>query len=196
MDFEDLAFIDQLRQIFTYNANTGEFVWRERAPEMFSDTLTQSGYTRRAEGTCKAWNTKYAGRPAMVKRSRSGHKFSIVRGVFVAAHRAAWMLHYGEEPQNQIDHINGDPSDNRIHNLRLASRVENARNVKIGTRNKTGFLGVHKTPNAGTWYAEIGDAPSGRKRIYLGTFRTKAEAIAARSAAQIVLGYHENHGRR
>lgn len=72
------------------------------------------------------------------------------------AHRVAWAMHYGEWPSKFIDHINGNKSDNRICNLRLATRSENAQNVKRPYRsNKTGFAGVHYVKALGKYQAQI-----------------------------------------
>jgi hypothetical protein len=59
------------------------------------------------------------------------------------AHRLAWLFVHGEEALGQIDHINGDKSDNRIENLRVVTNQENQQNVKHARANsKTGILGV------------------------------------------------------
>src|SRR3546814_1788886 len=80
---------------------------------------------------CKSFNNKHAGKPALVAPSRAGHLCGHVKGIPLLAHRVAWAIHYGEWPNGQIDHINGDPSDNRIANLRDVSALENARNAKL-----------------------------------------------------------------
>lgn len=49
-------------------------------------------------------------------------------GIRYHTHHIAWYLHYGEWPQGEIDHVNQDPSDNRITNLRVVSRSQNMRN--------------------------------------------------------------------
>lgn len=92
------------------------------------------------------------------------------------AHRLAWLYHYGEWPSQFIDHINGNRSDNRIANLRLANPCENARNMR-GKRN--GLKGATPRPY-GRWAAHI--FVNGRNKK-LGTFATEQEAHAAYIAA-------------
>ena len=59
------------------------------------------------------------------------------------AHRIVWVLHHGSiDPDLYIDHIDGNPFNNKISNLRLVSPTENSRNAKMHVRNKTGVTGV------------------------------------------------------
>ena len=56
-----------------------------------------------------------------------------INGKSVLAHRLAWALHYGEWPDGAIDHINGIKTDNRLCNLRLATRAQNQQNRSSST---------------------------------------------------------------
>jgi hypothetical protein len=97
-----------------------------------------------------------------------------VNGRTYIAHRLAWALHYGEEPSLEIDHINGERSDNRIANLRLATRGENCKNVKAA--------GVRFEADRGKWLARI---CVDYKQMNLGRFATEQEARAAYAAAKV-----------
>ena len=97
------------------------------------------------------------------------------------AHRVVWALFYGEAPDQQIDHINGNRLDNRIANLRLASNAENSRNCKLSKNNTSGVTGVSYHAQAKKWFAQI---MFNRKNNNLGLFNTKEEAIAARKKAE------------
>lgn len=83
-------------------------------------------------------------------------------------------------PKLVVDHINGDPFDNRKVNLRICTNAENARNCKLSKNNKSGYVGVFQTPK-GRWWARI---MINRKEKRLGTFDTMEEAIKARRDAE------------
>jgi hypothetical protein len=97
------------------------------------------------------------------------------------AHRVVWALFYGEAPDQQIDHINGNRLDNRIANLRLASNAQNSRNCRLSKNNTSGVTGISYHSKAKKWMAQI---MLSRKNNYLGLFNTKEEAIAARKKAE------------
>jgi hypothetical protein len=97
-----------------------------------------------------------------------------------AGHRLAWLYKYGEFPKSKIDHINGNTSDNRINNLRLANDVENARNRKITSQNSSGFKGVSKHLNM--WRARY---KANNKSYCLGLFETKELASKAYELATL-----------
>lgn len=84
------------------------------------------------------------------------------------AHRVAWLLHYGSRPVGDIDHIDGNPSNNKLENLRDVPHNINLQNRKSATtKNKTGFLGVVKRGNK--YAAHI---HKNGKQVYLGLFLT------------------------
>lgn len=95
-----------------------------------------------------------------------------IDGKLYAAHRVAWAMHHGEWPPAEIDHIDGDCHNNRISNLRLATRQENNWNVGKRKDNKSGFKGVSLREN-GKYRAKI----SAANRVHhLGVFDTAEEA--------------------
>ena len=86
-------------------------------------------------------------------------------------------------PENMVvDHINRNPLDNRICNLRICTQHENSMNQSIRCTNKSGATGVLWDKNRNKWRAYI--IVNG-KQIYLGRFNTKEEAIEARLQAEI-----------
>ncbi len=111
----------------------------------------------------------------------------------VRVHRIVYeMCIGGPTPKGmEIDHIDGDPHNNRLSNLRCVSRQENRKNQKERRDNKSGCTGVR--PRGNKWVAHIG---SRSIQEHLGTFPSYDEAVAARKAAEARLGFHPNHGRR
>ena len=107
-------------------------------------------------------------------------------------HRVVWSMLIGEIPDGlMIDHINHNRSDNRLSNLRLVGSVDNAKNKSKYINNGSGVNGVHWHKKNYRWVARI--QVSG-KRIALGCFVEFHEAVNARKNAEVLYGFHENHG--
>ena len=124
-------------------------------------------------------------------KDRCGYTRIGIDGKRYAAHRLAWLMTYGEFPDGEIDHINGNPSDNWICNLRVVTHHENGRNVKRHKRNKSGVSGVCWDKRDSCWKAYI-NAPA---RTSLGYYKDFFSAVCARKSAENRYDYHENHGR-
>jgi HNH endonuclease len=124
-------------------------------------------------------------------RDRKGKAYWQVRinGKIYLAHRLIWLLVHKAWPENQIDHIDGSGLNNRIENLRDVTNAENQKNAKKRKDNTSGHVGVCR--RFGKWVAHI--QVSGRK-IHLGLFTNRDEAVAARKAAEVKYNFHENHG--
>ncbi|MGY0156362.1 HNH endonuclease signature motif containing protein [Edwardsiella tarda] len=109
------------------------------------------------------------------------------------AHRVIWEMHNGPIPDNyQVDHINGNKSDNRIDNLRIVKNCDNAKNQKRKETNRSGMTGVSWDTQTQRWRAHI--TVDGKMKS-LGRYEDKLEALAARKRAEIKYNFHENHGR-
>lgn len=94
------------------------------------------------------------------------------------------------QPGQVVDHINGDPLDNRRANLRICTVRENSTNVvRSKNRKRGGFKGVSWNPNAGKWEAGIAAgevrANGKRRRLYLGLFVDPGDAARAYDAAAL-----------
>ena len=172
-----------LRQLLSYDPGTGRFTWLERGIELFG--------SKRAWAS---WNAKNAGNEAFVTKTTNGYLGGRILGRNYTGHRIAWTIQHGSWPASseEIDHINGDPADNRIENLRLVSHQENGRNMGA-RKSKSGTPGVDWRPMTGKWRARI--CSDGRSH-HLGNFTTKEGAIEARQKAAASHGFHENHGKR
>lgn len=103
------------------------------------------------------------------------------------AHRLAWLHVYGVWADEQIDHINRVRSDNRIENLREATRSENAQNIAMFSTNTSGFKGVSYDSSRGKWAAKIGILGLGKQKT-LGRFPSAEEA--AKAYAKAAAQYH------
>jgi len=123
---------------------------------------------------------------------KSGYLHGRVNSKNYKVHRLAWYLYYGEFPKENIDHINGIRTDNRIGNLRDVSFLENGRNQKKPKRNTSGVQGVYSQKGRPHWYAQI---RVNGKNIFLGSFLEFHEAVNARKNAEVLYGFHKNHGR-
>lgn len=76
-----------------------------------------------------------------------------VDGILYQAHRLVFLYLNGAFPRRETDHINGIRSDNRICNLREASRSQNAMNTSLNCNNKSGIKGISKSRNG--WRGSI-----------------------------------------
>ena len=171
--------IADLHRLLRYDPETGVLYWRERPLDLC-----------KSESARRTFNTRRAG-AAVGATDADGYLIMKVRQKLLKAHRVVWAMHYGAWPQGEIDHINHAKQDNRITNLRTVSRAANARNQPPHKCNKSGVVGVNFRPSKG-WRAFI--TAEGR-RIHLGYFKERAEAVEARSAAERRFGFHPNHGR-
>lgn len=174
----------ELRQLLSYESETGALHWKERPASMF-----HAG-KQTVEQNQAIWNARFSGKPALASPDKRGYLTGHLFGRPVKAHRVIWALVYGQWPASEIDHIDGNPSNNRAENLRLVSHAINSRNLRRKKNNSTGVCGVFQRPS-GRWGAHM--QVNGRN-ITIGTFDTIEEAAAARSEAQRDFGFHKNHG--
>ena len=167
----------ELHTLLRYDPATGLLYWRERDASWFA---------RGSAAKAEAWNRRFAGKPALNHIGDQGYRIGFMYGIGgLKAHRVIWKMFYGADPEF-IDHINGDRADNRIVNLRSVSSAENARNLGLSTNNTSGANGVYWYPRYSKWMASI--RINGRRKN-LGYFQEKADAIAARRAADERAGY-------
>ena len=104
-----------------------------------------------------------------------GYTRIVVNGFGYGAHRLAFLYVHGRWPTHHLDHINCDPADNRISNLREASNIQNRANA----RPEKGRLLKGVTLCKGRWQAQIKHLGQNH---YLGRFDTAEEANAAYAA--------------
>jgi hypothetical protein len=176
--------IAHLRAILDYCPSTGVLTWKRRAPSSFSCA------EKERQRVSSRWNLLRAGAPAGCITSK-GYRVLCIEGRNYPAHRIAWAIVHGAWPADEIDHINHARDDNRIVNLREASRAENCQNRSLPKNNSSGQIGVHFHTGSGLWVAR---AMVGGRRQHMGAFTLRDAAVACRKAANSSLGFHPNHG--
>lgn len=77
-------------------------------------------------------------------KTNAGYRRFLLNGVKYQNHRVIWFMRNGIDPiKYEIDHINGDKSDDSEENHRISSRAENGRNRKLNSNNALGIKGVY-----------------------------------------------------
>ena len=157
-----------VRSLFTYVPSTGKLFWNNPPS-----------------------NSIKPGSEAGCISSRDGYVTIVVNRKRYMAHRLIWLYMMDKWPDNQIDHINHDRADNRWANLRDVTPRENHQNRPMSKANKSGVVGVSWDKQRDKWGASI---KLKDKKLHLGRFDTKEEAIQARKEAEFKYGYHSNCG--
>ena len=124
---------------------------------------------------------------------RDSHKHIRLLGVLYRTHHLVWMYHHGKLPILHIDHEDHDEQNNRITNLREVTQGDNNKNQSKRKDNSTGVTGVWIESRRKTtkYVAEI---MVNKVKKHLGTFDTLDAAKLARQDAEILYGFHINHG--
>lgn len=149
--------VEQVRELFRYDPTTGDLRWAYKTQQHKENQIT--------------------GCP-----DRRGYKRTRVNKQLYLTHRLVWLWVHGAWPSECIDHINGDPSDNRITNLRSVTAAVNGENVrKAKSQNSVGLLGVRRTKRLSPFGATIMVRGKG---IWLGSFATPEDAHAAYLSAK------------
>ena len=156
---------DELKYLLNYDLVTGEFTWRNPRANVLK--------VGQVAGTT----------------NKLGYKIICIRMKSYQAHRLAWLWVYGCMPSNHIDHIDGNPSNNRIENLRDVTRSVNMQNKKKACKgNTSGYLGVSWNKKIGKFVSEISFKG---KRLSLGSFDDPKIAHEAYLSAK--RKYHEGN---
>jgi hypothetical protein len=142
---------EKLKEFLEYDSETGAFIWKITPVK-----------SRIKVGDVAGGLDSY------------GYVLITLQGKVYKAHRLVWLYVFGAIPLERfIDHMDGNPSNNRLINLREATRSENLMNQNISTKNTSGFKGVHLDKKSGLWHAT---ARLNGKKVYLGRFLTPEEA--------------------
>jgi hypothetical protein len=180
MKLDDLPPADILRTLLRYDPETGKLFWLERPLEMFP-----------SKQSWRSWNSRHAGSEAFTASDGQGYLQGSVLKKRTRAHRVVWAICNSTWPTGQIDHRNGNRSDNRICNLKVASPNENQRNKCQNKNNTSGFNGVVWNKRAKKWHSRI--KLNGAFK-HLGSFDEKQDAIEARMQANNKHQFSARHG--
>ena len=167
--------IERLKEILNYNPETGVFTWKEK----------------------RKWS-KEVGSVAghLYTHPLSGNKYIFIHtcGRQWRAHRLAFLLMTGKESEYEIDHVNGDGTDNRWVNLKEVAHTSNMKNLRRRKEGVgSGVMGVRWNKKANKWIAGINHKG---KNVHLGLFVDFNDAVKARKEAEVKYKYSENHGEK
>jgi len=153
-----------IREILEYRPLDGVFYWRNEGRAGFNNSAI----------------FHKAGDIAGTKRKVDGRVVIRINGKLYLRYRLAWLWVTGVWPLAEIDHIDGDPTNDRFSNLRDASRTKNQENMRLPqkTKESSAFLGVYanKKGRKKRWRSAISVAG---KQISLGAFYNEIDAYEA-----------------
>lgn len=154
---------ERLKEVLDYDPYTGVFTWRKARAGIAVGSV--AGFVK-----------------------RNGYIYIGIDKKYHRAHRLAWLYVHGNFPEADIDHINRVRNDNRITNLRAATRSENLQNRPKQSNNTSGVPGVCWHKRRQKWCAYIKHL--GRE-VHIGYYNTLEEAATARASAKAE--YHKFH---
>lgn len=146
-------------------------------PENIGDYVSydfETGLMKWIKKTSKHSHVKVG--EAVGRLDSKGYRQMQFMGTNYLNHRVAWFLHTGEQPPEQIDHVDTDPTNNRFSNFRAADYAGNVHNRGKSSTNTSGYKGVNWNKGAGKWLAAI---QSNHTRHHLGLFNNPEEAHQA-----------------
>lgn len=159
---------ERLKEVLHYNKHVGVFTWRDKSnPRTYGKTA------------------------GVVNRGRGYITIGIDYGHYTA-HHLVWLWHHGYMPAGQIDHIDGDRSNNLLSNLREVSQEQNSMNMKRNALNTSGVKGVHWDNQRKRWVAVIKNR---EQYLFRKAFKNIEDAEREIKAAREALhGEFANHG--
>ena len=165
--------IEDLRDLLCYNPSSGILTWRTRPLRFCKSVRDQS-----------RWNSRCASKAVKMTVSIDGYCRFKLFDVIYRAHRVCWALHYGQWPQKEIDHINCNPMDNSITNLREVTPFQNNWNQRKLTPKTSPLKGAFFDQGSQLWKSRI---IHNGVAYDLGSFSTDVEAHQAYCAKGIEL---------
>ena len=150
---QNLITAERLRELLCYDSKTGECIWVKT----------------RVRG-----NRAVAGKRAGTKHN-AGYWQIGIEGRIYLRHRLAWLYMTGGWPDGEVDHRDTDRSNDKWHNLRIATHSQNQSNVRLQKNNKSGYKGVSFSKRQKKWVAQI---TINGKQTNLGFYSTPIEAYS------------------
>ena len=158
---DDQVLLELCNKSLNHDKEKGIILWKDR-PTVFSRVVIgyEAGYLH-----------------------HTGYRYVNIKNRRYSTHRIIWLMSYRSlptYPSFEIDHINGDKSDNRLCNLRCATKSQNMANTSLLKSNTSGYRGVNM--NHGKWVAAI---KINKKKVHLGVFLEKEDAAKAYNKAAL-----------
>lgn len=131
----------ELHKLFKYNEETGILIHKEKTVNDLK--------------VFKRWNSRYANKQAGGISKTNGYAQVSINNHPYYQHRIIFIMEYGYNPENEIDHIDRDRTNNKLDNLREVTRSCNTKNRDIQTNNNSGVTGVYQDKRTLSWVAQI-----------------------------------------
>lgn len=180
---------NMLLRVIYYDSDTGIFTWRYRPIDLFNSV-------DKIENVSKMWNTRFANKIAG-NITRKGYRRIQIKingiGKSYLEHVLAWFYVTGEYPDNEIDHIDHNGTNNSFNNLRIVSHNENGKNQSMSKNNTSGHNGICWHEQSGKWLARV---KYNNKYVLQKTFININDAILERDKILKIYRFHKNHGRK
>lgn len=151
--------LDRIREFISYDPETGAFRWI-------------------AKPKGRGYPFKVGDIAGCIRKD--GRRVIGFDGKLYLGSRLAWFFSYGEMPPEdiEVDHEDRNPGNDRIDNLRLATRSQNMMNTAAHMGAASKFKGVNWHPKAERWTARF-------RGEYIGLFDDEADAARAYDAAAL-----------
>jgi len=161
----------KLKNQLTYDPTTGVFKWKESGKGRRKSLI--AGCIKKKRGGLNVWRR------------------IVFDGVEYTSGQLAWVLMNGEFPPFIIDHIDGDPLNDKWENLRPGNNCVDQRNQRKSIRNTSGVVGVKWHASSSKYHVYIG---AGGVQKYLGCTDDFFQAVCIRKKAEIKYNYSYRHG--
>jgi hypothetical protein len=172
---------ETLLKFFTHDRATGKLFHNRRERDEFNSNRAYN-----------SWNTSWADKETGATPNDEGYLVVTSHGFGeLKVHRVVWIMAYGSLPKEDIDHIDGNPQNNRLENLRAASRSDNSCNSGLPINNTSGAKNVWWCNTWKRWFAQVKHKGIVKKSGHA-TFEAAVEA--ARQLREEMHGEFVNHG--